>query len=155
MAAQAAETLNRYGLNAAAYSAEIGKASTFKMLRSVFSKGMEALLLEFLIAGRSAGIQDDLWQEISELFTKNSFDRVAANWIQTHAGAHERRYHEMRQVMAVLQEIGMDPIVTPAVEAFFERSCRLNFPSAFPEKPESMDAVIAFMEKDLRKKENP
>ncbi|MEW6670505.1 MAG: DUF1932 domain-containing protein [Thermodesulfobacteriota bacterium] len=151
IAAQAAETLNRFGLNADAYSNEVGKASTYKMLRSVFSKGMEALLIEFLIAGRRAGIQDDLWQEISELFTQNPFERVAANWIQTHAGAHERRYHEMRQVNGVLQEIGIDPVVSAAVEAFFERSCRLGFQSAFPEKPKSMDAVIAFMEKQLRK----
>jgi 3-hydroxyisobutyrate dehydrogenase-like beta-hydroxyacid dehydrogenase len=43
------------GLNARFYSEEIGKASTFKMLRSVFSKGMEALLIEFLAAGERAG----------------------------------------------------------------------------------------------------
>jgi hypothetical protein len=124
------------------------------MLRSVFFKGLEALLLEFLIAGRCAGIQDDLWKEISELFAKNSFDQVAANWIQTHAGAHERRYHEMQQVNFVLQEIGVDPIISTAVEAFFERSCKLGFPSVFQEKPKSMDAVIAFMEKQLREMEN-
>jgi len=149
-AVPAAEALNRFGLNVVAYSSEIGKASTYKMLRSVFSKGLEALLLEFLIAGKRAGIQEDLWLEITELFTKNSFDHVAANWIQTHAGAYERRYHEMRQVVSVLREIGVDPVISASVEAFFKRSCRMGFQSVFQEKPKSKDAVIDFMEKQLR-----
>lgn len=94
---EAAEALTRLGLNVTAYSPDIGKASTFKMLRSIFSKGLEALLIEFLVAGKRANIQEDLWQEIVDLFSQNAFDHVAANWIKSHATAHERRYDEMRQ----------------------------------------------------------
>ena len=147
---ETADILTRLGLHAAYYSSEIGKASTFKMLRSVFSKGLEVLLLEFLIAGKRAGIEDDLWKEIVDLFKNNPFDVVAANWIKTHATAHERRYHEMTQVRGVVQEIGLDPILTSGTEAFFKRSCELGLKEAFPKKPDSMDAVIDFMEKQLR-----
>jgi len=146
---ETADILTRLGLHAAYYSSEIGKASTFKMLRSVFSKGLEVLLLEFLIAGKRAGIEDDLWKEIVDLFKNNPFDVVAANWIKTHATAHERRYHEMTQVRGVVQEIGLDPILTSGTEAFFKRSCELGLKEAFPKKPDSMDAVIDFMEKQL------
>ena len=146
----AADRLTGLGLNAAYYSCEIGKASTFKMLRSIFSKGLEALLLEFLIAGKRAGIKDDLWKEIVDLFKNNPFDVVADNWIKTHATAHERRYNEIKQVMGVVQEIGIDPILTSGTEAFFKRSCELGLKEAFEEKPDSMDTVIDFMEKQLR-----
>ena len=148
---ETAETLSRLGLNAAYYSSEIGKASTFKMLRSIFTKGLEVLLLEFLIAGKRAGIEDDLWEEIVGLFKNNPFDVVAANWIKTHATAHERRYHEMKQVREVIREIGLDPILTSGTEAFFKRSCELGMKDAFPEKPDTMEAVIEFMEKQLQK----
>jgi 3-hydroxyisobutyrate dehydrogenase-like beta-hydroxyacid dehydrogenase len=146
---KAAETLTHLGLNAVFYSSEIGKASSFKMLRSVFSKGLEALLLEFLIAGKRAGIQQDLWREITELFAQNPFDRIAANWIQTHAIAYERRYHEMKQVSAVLKEMGLDAILTSGTEAFFKRSCGLDFINVFSDKPSTMAEVIEFMEKQL------
>ncbi len=149
---EAAEILTRLGLNIASYSTEIGKASLFKMLRSIFAKGFEALLLEFLIAGHRAGIQNDLWQEITDLFSQNPFELVAANWVRTHATAHERRYHEMKQVTSVLQEIGIDPIVTSGTESFFERSCQLGLKEAFPEKPDSMEEVIEFMEKQLKER---
>ena len=146
---ETADILTRLGLHAAYYSSEIGKASTFKMLRSIFSKGLEVLLLEFLIAGKRAGIEDDLWKEIVDLFKNNPFDVVAANWIKTHATAHERRYHEMKQVREVVQEIGLEPILTSGTEAFFKRSCELGLKDAFPEKPDTVDAVIDFMEKQL------
>ena len=147
---QSAEMLTRLGLNTVFYSREIGKASTFKMLRSVFSKGLEALLLEYLVAGKRAGIQDDLWQEIVELFTQNSFERVATNWIQTHATAHERRYHEVVQVAAVLRELGLEPVLTGATEWFFQRSGALALKDAFAGKKPTRDEVIAELERRLR-----
>ena len=146
---QSAEMLARVGLNTVFYSRELGKASTFKMLRSVFSKGLEALLLEYLVAGKRAGMQDDLWQEIVELFTQNSFERVATNWIQTHATAHERRYHEVVQVAGVLRELGLEPVLTGATENFFQRSGALALKDAFAGKKPTRDEVIAFMERTL------
>lgn len=144
------ETLTRLGLHVSYYGPEIGKASMFKMLRSIFSKGLEALILELLIAGRRAGIEKDLWKDIVEFMTRNPFDRVASNWVQTHAVAYERRYHEMAQVAETMQELGVGPIMTSSTEAFFERSLSLGLKEAFPEKPDSMEAVIDFVEKQLR-----
>jgi 3-hydroxyisobutyrate dehydrogenase-like beta-hydroxyacid dehydrogenase len=132
------------GFNARFYSEEIGKASMFKMLRSVFSKGMEALLIEYLVAGERAGIRDDLWREVTALFANQPFDKLAANWVRTHAGAHVRRYHEVRQVSSVLRELGIEPTITAATEAFFERSGRLGL-----EPASNMEEVVRFFNKHL------
>jgi 3-hydroxyisobutyrate dehydrogenase len=143
------QKLTRLGLNVIHYSFEIGKASTFKMLRSIFSRGLEALLLELLIAGKRAGIEHDLWEEVTGLMSRHPFDQVASNWIQTHAMAHERRYHEMVQVAETMREIGVEPIVTAGTEAFFRRSLSLGLGNAFAEKPDSMEQVIDFMTERL------
>ena len=139
-----------FGLNVRFYSAEIGRASTFKLLRSVFSKGLEALLLEFLVAGERAGIRTDLWREVTELFDNNRFEKVASNWVCTHALAHERRHHEMVDVANVLRALGVDPVMTAATEAVFERSSALHVKDAFAARPEKMDEVIRFLEARLR-----
>lgn len=141
-AAELSETMNSYGLNTAPYSQEIGKASTFKMLRSIFSKGMEALVIEFLMAGRMAGLQDDLWREVTTLLAENDFDQVSRNWVCSHGVAHERRYHEMVQVAALLSNMKIDAIMTDATTAFFKRSVDLDLDQDFSRKPEDMDAVI-------------
>ena len=146
----AAETLTRLGLNASQYSPEIGKASTFKLLRSVFSKGMEALLIEFLIAGKKAGIQDELWEEITGLLHRDQFERVASNWVCTHATAYERRYHEMVQVADTMREIGVEPIMTTGTRAFFKRSLSLGLGDAFLGKPETIEQAIDIMAEYLK-----
>jgi 3-hydroxyisobutyrate dehydrogenase-like beta-hydroxyacid dehydrogenase len=147
---ETARALGDLGLNAEFYSLEVGKAATFKMLRSVFSKGLEALVLEFLIAGKRAGLEEDLWRDVTDLLDHNPFEQVAANWVRSHARAHERRYHEMVQVAGVLREIGLEPIMTAGTEALFERSLALGLKEAFAEKPETMNDVIDFMERGLR-----
>lgn len=137
------------GLNVRFYSEDIGKASMFKMLRSVFSKGVEALLIEFLVAGERAGIRDDLWREVTELFSRHPFETTASNWVRSHATAHARRYHEMKQVAGVLRQLGVEPVVTAATEAFFERSGSLGLQEQFKATPGTMDELVEFLNQRL------
>jgi len=148
---QAAHALTTaLGLNVTFFSATTGQASTFKMLRSVFSKGLEALLIEFLTAGERAGMREDLWREVAGLLADNPFEKVADNWIVSHVSAYERRYHEMEQVTEVMRVLGMEPLMTAATQAFFLRSRSLGLDRAFPEKPAAMDQVIRVFEERLR-----
>lgn len=147
---QAARELKELGLNVRFYSADIGKASMFKMLRSVFSKGMEALLIEFLTAGERAGIRDDLWREVTELFAQHPFEKTASNWVRSHATAHARRYQEMKQVANVLRQLGIEPLMTAATEAFFRRSGSLGLQEKFTATPKEIDDVARFFNAKLQ-----
>jgi len=143
---EAARTLTQLGLNVSHYSPEIGKASMFKMLRSIFSKGLECLILELLIVGRKAGIEDDLWSDITDFMAKKPFDQIAANWVRTHAAAYERRYYEMLQVVETIREIGMEPVMSDATKAFFERSVAYDLARHLPESNDLFNAVIEALE---------
>lgn len=134
-----ADTLTQLGLNVAFYGTEIGRASTFKLLRSVFSKGMEALLLETLLAARRAGVQDD----------EQQFKHVGGNWMRTHATAHVRRYYEMMQVRELVSELGIEPLMAQATTAFFERSIELALSKSFPRDPLNHDEVLKALDKLL------
>jgi 3-hydroxyisobutyrate dehydrogenase-like beta-hydroxyacid dehydrogenase len=142
------------GLDVHAYGTEIGKASSFKMLRSVFSKGVEALLIECLLAGRRAGIEQALWQEIVATIDAASFDEVGGNWVRTHATAHARRYHEMLQVAEVLRELGVDAPMTSATVALFERSTRLGLKDAFPAPAANAGDVTAALDARIHSSNN-
>jgi 3-hydroxyisobutyrate dehydrogenase-like beta-hydroxyacid dehydrogenase len=138
------------GLNVRFYSEQIGKASTFKNLRSVFSKGMEALLIEFLTAGERAGIRADLWREVTELFSNHPFEKTASNWVRTHATAHARRLSEMKQVASVLRQLGIEPTMTDATVDFFARSATLGLQDKFTAVPQSLDDVVRFFNERLQ-----
>lgn len=144
-----AEITGKLGLNVRFYAEEIGKASMFKMLRSVFSKGLEALLIEFLAAGERAGIRDDLWREVTELMANHPFEKTASNWVRSHATAHARRRHEMEQVADVLRGLGIEPVMTDATVAFFRRSGTLGLQGKFSSTPTDMDEVVRFFNERL------
>lgn len=144
---RAARALSELGLNARFYSPEVGKAATFKLLRGIFTKGAEALLLELLLAGRKAGMERDLWQDVSDFMSRNPFEKVASNWIRTHPAACARRHHELVQVVEAMRSLGAEPIMTSATEALFRRSCGLGLEKSFPEAPASPDAVAEALEK--------
>jgi 3-hydroxyisobutyrate dehydrogenase-like beta-hydroxyacid dehydrogenase len=144
-----AAAISVLGLNFNAYGEEIGKASSFKMLRSVFSKGLEALLVECLLAGRRAGVEQDLWREIVETIDAASFEQVGGNWVRTHGTAHARRYHEMVQVAAVLRELGVEAPMTAATVSLFERSTRLALKDEFPKAPSQAGDVITALDRRM------
>jgi 3-hydroxyisobutyrate dehydrogenase-like beta-hydroxyacid dehydrogenase len=138
-----------FGLNVRFYSETLGRASMFKMLRSVFSKGLEALLIEFLVAGERAGLREELWREASALMADHPFEKTAANWVRSHASAHARRRHEMTQVAQVLRQLGIEPIMTAATEAFFARSGALGLEARFAAAPATMDEVVRHFDETL------
>jgi 3-hydroxyisobutyrate dehydrogenase-like beta-hydroxyacid dehydrogenase len=137
------------GLSARFYSETVGQASMFKMLRSVFSKGLEALLIEFLVAGERAGIRDDLWREVTGLMANHPFEKTAGNWVRSHATAHARRRVEVQQVAGVLRQLGLEPVMTAATQAFFERSGTLGLERKFHDGPAAMDDVVRFFNERL------
>jgi 3-hydroxyisobutyrate dehydrogenase-like beta-hydroxyacid dehydrogenase len=142
------DLLNILGMNAFYFSPTIGKASIFKMLRSIFSKGVEVLLLEMMVAGRRAGIDDDLWKDITSFMSSKPFSEIGANWIESHAVAYKRRYYEMLQVVETMKEIGVEPIMTERTAAFFKRSIDMGMKDGFPVKPTSLIEVIDYLERN-------
>jgi 3-hydroxyisobutyrate dehydrogenase-like beta-hydroxyacid dehydrogenase len=146
-----ARHMNELGLvNLKYFSPTVGEASRVKMLRSVFSKGVECLLLEMLLAARKAGLADYLWNDIVEFMTKHSFQGVAENWIKTHPLACERRYHEMKQVLETLSELDIEPVMTAGTTHFFKRSMDLRIAQGFLRKPDNFREVPAYLEKVIR-----
>ena len=106
-------------------------------------------MLELMIAGRQTGIEPDLWKDITEFMIENPFDKVAANWIRSHAVAHERRYNEMLQVVETMREVGVEPLMTSATLAFFKRSLSLDFSGTFDQKPDTHIETVEFMDQQL------
>lgn len=153
-ARDAAGTLCSAGLNTVFLSEKIGTASTFKMLRSIFSKGVEALLIELLVTARRAGLAGEVWEDICDFMSADSFQNIAENWVRTHAVHCERRRTELEQVVETVQDLKAEPVMTRAVEAIFARSVRLGLESAFADQPAEASAVVEWLENKLRQTEN-
>ena len=143
----AALVFQQYGLAARFYSPEIGRASAFKMLRSIFSKGIEAVLVETLVAARRAGLLDEIWEEIRTTLAAGEVEGTLQTWVRSHARSARRRYHEMQEVSQFLDEIGIEAVLPQASGQVFARSFELGVSDALPQQPASFREVIEYLEK--------
>ena len=98
-----AAALTGLGGNAEAIPGPAGTAASRKLCRSVFYKGMAAAVTESLRAGRAAGCEDWLRENIAEDIGMDMLDRLEQGSI-THAA---RRTDEMAAAADQLRELGI------------------------------------------------
>jgi 3-hydroxyisobutyrate dehydrogenase-like beta-hydroxyacid dehydrogenase len=111
--------LNSYGMNISVVGHENGQASGIKLLRSAYTKGVSALLIESIYHGYKMGMDQEVLKYISET-EGNEFMEAAISRIISSAVHAERRSEEMEQVVDMLSE-NQDPVMGKATEVFFKR----------------------------------
>lgn len=90
-----------------------GAAAERKLLRSVAWKGIAAVAIEALAAGRAAGCED--WMRAELVALLESADAAALERMVSGSVTHAaRRAHEMEDVAALLRELGVAPRVSEA-----------------------------------------
>ena len=112
-AGEAGSLLRNLGFtNARVVSAEIGKASAIKMIRSVMVKGIEALTAEMMLAADAAGVTAEVLASLDASEKAMSWkDRAAYNLerMTTHG---LRRAAEMEESAKTLAGLGVEPVMT-------------------------------------------
>lgn len=124
-AAESAERLTSIGMNATAFSNQIGLASAVKMCRSVMLKGIEALAVECLCAARQYGVEDAVLESLATTYPSMGWkDRLPDYLISRVAEHGRRRAHEMREVAQALRSVASKPTMALATAERQERLIR-------------------------------
>ncbi len=122
-AEDAAERLRAIGMNATAFSDQVGIASAVKMCRSVMVKGFEALAVECLFAARRYGAEDAVLESLAATYPTLGWKDHLPDYLVSRVAQHGvRRAAEMREVAQALQSVGLRPTMALAVA---ERQDRL------------------------------
>ena len=88
----------------------IGDASLYtKMLRSIFIKGIEALLLEGLIAAHRVGLEDRILDSVQQTVPGIDWREAASYYLERTAKHGARRAAEMHESAATVAELGLGP----------------------------------------------
>ena len=96
---------------------EVGDASARKLARSVFAKGLAAAVGESLEAARRLGCEDWLHAELEAALTKADA-RYLTRLVDGSLAHSVRRADEMAAAVALLEELGVEPRVAAASEAW-------------------------------------
>jgi 3-hydroxyisobutyrate dehydrogenase len=94
------------GASARAVSGEAGDAAALKLLRTVLTKGVEALAVEAFVAAEKRGVRDELYRVLSDIDAQG-FTSFLNTVVRTHLVHAERRMHEVERAITQLNDDGM------------------------------------------------
>ena len=114
-AAELAELLKLWGLDARAVSVDLGVASAIKMCRSVMIKGLEALVIESYATARAYGVEDHVLPTLVETFPSIDWSQQGAYFFSRVVQHGKRRAEEMREAANTVQEAGFPPFMSQAI----------------------------------------
>jgi 3-hydroxyisobutyrate dehydrogenase-like beta-hydroxyacid dehydrogenase len=144
-AAQAlADTMTPFGMRLEVLpSAAIGSAAAVKMCRSIVVKGLEALMVECVLAASEFDADELVFASLNESFPGIDWKKLA-DYMTGRVVVHgSRRAREMEEVAATLRAIGIDPIMAEATARRQDWVARLDLSARFgPEGPASYREMI-------------
>jgi 3-hydroxyisobutyrate dehydrogenase-like beta-hydroxyacid dehydrogenase len=114
-AAQLAEVMAAWGMDAKAVSEQLGVASAIKMCRSVMIKGLEALVIESYTTARAYGVEDHMLPTLQETFPGIDWTRQGAYFFSRVVQHGKRRAEEMRESANTVRECGFEPFMAAAI----------------------------------------
>jgi 3-hydroxyisobutyrate dehydrogenase-like beta-hydroxyacid dehydrogenase len=131
-----AELMTRFGMRMEVVSENVGMAAATKMFRSIIVKGLEALMLECVLAAGPYGADERVFSSLNESFPGIDWQRLA-NYMLSRVVVHgERRAREMEEVAGTLDALGIEPIMAAAAARRQDWCARLGIAGQFgPEGP--------------------
>jgi 3-hydroxyisobutyrate dehydrogenase-like beta-hydroxyacid dehydrogenase len=145
-----ADGLNALGMRVDAVGERVGDASLSKMLRSIFIKGIEALMLESLVAARHAGIEERILDSVQKTIPGIDWRALATYNLERTVAHGARRAAEMHESAATVAELGLEPFVTDGIARRIEWAHEQLKGATWPKgKPQTYEEVLRVLEEKL------
>ncbi len=112
---------NALDMAATAVPGDVGAASANKMVRSVMMKGLEALVLECVLAGRRASVDEAVLDSLEATYPGFGWKKRAAYMMERVMMHGPRRAAEMREAAVTVDELGLNGAMARATVEWQER----------------------------------
>lgn len=129
-ASRVAELFRALGAPVQVVGHQPGDAASLKLLRSIFTKGLEALSVECLMTAERQGLRPQLHAILSDI-DQGSLQGLMESMVTTHIEHAARRQKEVAEAQRQMQRVGIRPVVLPAVESLFEQTARRQAQTPF------------------------
>src|SRR6185503_19617063 len=122
---------------------KVGAAAATKMFRSIIVKGLEALMLECVLASAPFDADERVFSSLTESFPGIDWKQLADYMVNRVVVHGERRAREMEEVSETLESLGIEPIMAQAAARRQDWCARLEISTKFgPEGPKTYREVL-------------
>jgi 3-hydroxyisobutyrate dehydrogenase-like beta-hydroxyacid dehydrogenase len=125
-------------------SGEPGDAASLKLLRSIFTKGLEALAVECLMAAERHKVREELYGVLSDI-DRTPLRDLLEMMLRTHVVHAKRRLREVEDAGRQLRRSGMPLRVQPAVRDLFAATADALDRNGAEEAPPTAEAALAWL----------
>lgn len=123
------------------FSPEYGRAAAAKLCRSVIVKGLEALMLEALVAARRHGVEDAVLSSLDSLVKGADWPGLARHMIARAVEHGARRAEEMHEAARTVAEAGLTPLMSAACAERQQWASRFGDVRAESDLARMLDAI--------------
>jgi 3-hydroxyisobutyrate dehydrogenase-like beta-hydroxyacid dehydrogenase len=135
------------GLKVTSMAGGAGDAALVKLLRSVYMKGRDALVLEMVLAARRHGVQDAVLSSIGGPGEQVPFPSLAERVVCSLAVYAGRRADELADAASLVREVGVEPLMAQAGEDRLRRLAQTGLSAHFGgERPHDLAEVMTCLE---------
>jgi 3-hydroxyisobutyrate dehydrogenase-like beta-hydroxyacid dehydrogenase len=137
-----------YDMRISVVGAEVGRAAAIKGLRHILMKGQIALLIECAIAAKRYGISEEVLASVAEWYDALPFMANATRVLRTTTVHAARRAEEAEIAQAILEELGIEPVMTRATVTLLGRIAKLGLRERLGGVvPDSHETALDLMDK--------
>lgn len=148
------ELLKQAGLSISTIdNSQAGDAISLKLLRSIFTKGLEALTIECLATAEYLGVRHGLYDVLSDI-DNTPLPEFMEMLIRTHLVHANRRGKEVQRANEQVENLGLSSIMLPAIEAVFARTQHhaQQTTTEMPNTKDALDKLITLCQIQTEKK---
>ncbi|MEC7763235.1 MAG: NAD(P)-binding domain-containing protein [Pseudomonadota bacterium] len=121
-----------------------GGAIALKLLRSVFTKGLEALCIEMVLSAEKQGVRENLFERFSDM-DDIPMKSLLSLLVRTHPTHAARRLHEVDDAAAHMTAQGVPSLTLPGVRDRFQATVRALERTPPPSSEMSFDEALAWL----------
>jgi 3-hydroxyisobutyrate dehydrogenase-like beta-hydroxyacid dehydrogenase len=125
-AAAFSDAMAAWGMRIRVVGAEVGRAAAIKGLRHILMKGQIALLIECALAAKRCGISEEVLASAAEWYDALPFMANATRLLRTTTVHAARRAEEAEMAQAILEELGIEPVMTRATVTLLAKIAKLG-----------------------------
>lgn len=119
---EAAQLLQSLHMDVQIVPGEVGAASSVKMVRSIMMKGLEAVMMECVLAGRAAGVDARVLDSLDVTYPGFDWRKQAARMMERATTHGVRRAAEMREVAKTVDDLGLPSTMATATVDWMEKA---------------------------------
>ncbi len=149
----AKKLLNTLQMDIKVMEGDVGRASSVKMVRSIMMKGLEALFAECVLAGRQAGVDEEVLTSLDVTYPGFNFMERAAYSFERMTAHGKRRAEEMKEVALTIEELGLPNDMAQATVHWQSRIGNLGMVVGEDNYQSRADALLAQFNKNTEKME--